>query len=168
MLSILLSDFIDNRTLRNQSYINTYIYNHTLKSIEFLMTINWQSLGGSELTIADIDVDPFGFVYLADNSESEDYLIVRFKINDDATLDGLAAFDLNEKPERLSTVLVNDVFLVEVATNSSIIEIDWTEEPKLVSSYELPKDIGGIVLVQMNQQVIMIQSTTGFYFYIIR
>ena len=59
------------------------------------MIIDWNTLGDNELTIADIDIDPFGFVYLADNSDSEDYLIVRFKINDDATVDGLAAFDLN-------------------------------------------------------------------------
>lgn len=80
-------------------------------------------------------MDPFGFIYLADNSESEDYLIVRFKINDDATLDSMLAFDLNEKPARLTTVFVNGVFLVEVATDESIIEIDWTNEPRLVSSY---------------------------------
>lgn len=110
-------------------------------------------------------MDPFGFIYLADNSESEDYLIVRFKINDDATLDSMLAFDLNEKPARLTTVFVNGVFLVEVATDESIIEIDWTNQPRLVSSYELPDKIGDILDIQMNEQVIMVSTTTGYYFY---
>lgn len=151
-------------TFNQSTFISVYHVDPESYRTELVNIIDAQSLMSTTLSITDIALDENGIVYVTDffcaiyqfrylaSNRVDKVGFIRYGAAFDQFLKVAVTIDISGKPT------------VVVASPKTIYEYDW-RQAKLRDTYELNEFVSSIVDLQLNNQMIMVQSPTDYYFY---
>lgn len=162
-MSAVLYDGVD-PSFSQSTFISVYHVDEQTHKTELVNIIDAQNLFSTQISITDITVDETGMVYLTDANCA----IYQFRYLASNRVDKVGfirygtVFDKFQKVAAVRDSNGNPTVIV--ATPKQLIEYDWNNHV-IRNFYELNEFVKEIVDFQINAHMIMVQTSTDYFFY---